>query len=59
MSNATTLMIEVIVWMREGRIADSRRQDEEVEADGLREERKQRQNQDDLWQRYAVGKGCV
>jgi hypothetical protein len=32
-------MIEVIVWMREGRIAESRRQDEEVEADGLREER--------------------
>jgi hypothetical protein len=39
MSNATALMIELIVWMREGRIVESRRQDEEVEADGLREER--------------------
>lgn len=36
MSNATALMIELIVWIREGRIADSRKQDEEVEADGLR-----------------------
>jgi superfamily II DNA helicase RecQ len=39
MSNATALMIELMVWMREGRIAESRRQDEEVEADGLRGER--------------------
>jgi hypothetical protein len=39
MSNATALIIEVIVWIREGHIVDSRRQDEEVEVDGLREER--------------------
>jgi len=32
-------MIELIVWIRERRIADSRKQDEEVEADGLRGER--------------------
>jgi hypothetical protein len=39
MSNATALMIELMVWMREGRIAECRKQDEEVEADGLRGER--------------------
>ena len=39
MSNATALMIELIVWIRERRTADSRTQDEEVEADGLRGER--------------------
>jgi len=39
MSNATALMIELIVWIRERRTADSRKQDEEVEADGLRGER--------------------
>ena len=39
MSNATALMIELIVWIRERRMADSRKQDEEVEADGLGGER--------------------
>jgi hypothetical protein len=38
-SNATALMIELIVWIRERRMADSRKQDEEVEADGLGGER--------------------
>jgi hypothetical protein len=32
-------MIELIVWIRERRMSDSRKQDEEVEADGMRGER--------------------
>jgi superfamily II DNA helicase RecQ len=36
MSNATALMIELIVWMREGRTAGSRKQDEEIEAEADR-----------------------
>jgi superfamily II DNA or RNA helicase len=41
MSNATALMIELIVWIRERQTAGSRRQDEEVEAeaDRVRQER--------------------
>jgi hypothetical protein len=39
MSNATALMIELIVWIRERRMSDSRKQDEEVEADGMRGKR--------------------
>jgi hypothetical protein len=35
-SNATALMIELIVWIREGRIAGSRKQDEEIEAEADR-----------------------
>jgi hypothetical protein len=38
-SNATALMIELIVWIRERRMSDSRKQDEEVEADGMRGKR--------------------
>lgn len=36
MSNATALMIELIVWIREWQTASSRRQDEEVEAEADR-----------------------
>jgi hypothetical protein len=39
MSNATALIIELIVWIRERRTADSRKQDEGAEADGLGGER--------------------
>ena len=39
MSNAMALMIELIVWIRERRTADSREQDGEMEADRVRRER--------------------
>jgi predicted membrane chloride channel (bestrophin family) len=39
MSNAIALMIELIVWIREQRIADSRKQDGAIEADRVRQER--------------------